>query len=127
MTRRRCWCSRAARRGTANTGWCQSASADLPSGCRLPEDYQQILTILASTSADAHRFGVDIREGAGARSEAQSYRNVAQAAGWFGHPNVQSRVVTEVGMIACCLQGYRGSLPAAYACGAVCRRHCLTM
>ncbi len=43
------------------------------------------------------RPGGQTRAGAGARSEAQSYRNVAQARGWFGHPNVQSRAVTEVG------------------------------
>lgn len=41
--------------------------------------------------------GGQTREAAGARSEAQSYRNVAQAAGWFSHPEVRSRVVTEVG------------------------------
>lgn len=40
--------------------------------------------------------GGQTREGAGARSEAQSYRNVAHAAGWFGHPEVQTRAVTEV-------------------------------
>jgi hypothetical protein len=40
--------------------------------------------------------GGQTRQGAGARSEAQSYRNVAHAAGWFGHPEVQTRAVTEV-------------------------------
>lgn len=56
-----------------------------------------LLTVCCVTFSFPLRSGGQTRAGAGARSEAQSYRNVAQARGWFGHPNVQSRAVTEVG------------------------------
>jgi hypothetical protein len=40
--------------------------------------------------------GGQTRKDAGPRSEAASYWSVAEAAGWFGKPEVRSRAITEV-------------------------------
>lgn len=40
--------------------------------------------------------GGQTRQAAGPRSEGLSYWMVAEAAGWFGHPEVRSRAFTEV-------------------------------
>jgi hypothetical protein len=40
--------------------------------------------------------GGQTRQAAGPRSEGLSYWMVAEAAGWYGHPEVRSRAFTEV-------------------------------
>jgi hypothetical protein len=42
--------------------------------------------------------GGQTRQAAGPRSEGLSYWMVAEAAGWYGHPEVRSRAFTEVGV-----------------------------
>eukprot|EP00270_Netrium_digitus_P017028 TRINITY_DN6185_c0_g6_i1.p1 TRINITY_DN6185_c0_g6~~TRINITY_DN6185_c0_g6_i1.p1 ORF type:complete len:282 (-),score=47.48 TRINITY_DN6185_c0_g6_i1:177-1022(-) len=74
------------------------------------EPYQQIPG-QASTFIDHIRAGImaaaadsdslllfsggETRKNAGPRSEAQSYWMIAEAANWFGHPEVQERALTE--------------------------------
>jgi hypothetical protein len=52
--------------------------------------------------------GGQTRKAAGPRSEGLSYWLVAEAADWFGHPDVRPRAYTEVCMLQACL-------PTAYS------------